>query len=193
MSNVAVYIRVSTAEQTAENQLPAIRDFCRGKSWPEPVVYSESESAWKQGHQRELGRLLDDIRNGRRRFDYLVVWSLDRLSRQGIAATLQLINAFELYGCRVVSVKEIWIAEAGPMREVFTAMASWAAKFESDRRSERTRAGLDRAKSQGKKLGRPVGSKDKNGRRRAGYLSRWVKKRPAKVEANDSGLKRVST
>lgn len=185
--NTAAYIRVSTTEQNFENQLPAIMDFCKAHWWPEPVVYSETESAWRAGHQRELGRLLEDLRSGRRRFDYLVVWSLDRLSRQGIAATLQLINSFELYDCRVVSIKENWIAEAGPMREVFAAMAAWAAKFESDRRSERTLAGLARARAEGKKLGRPAGSRDKEPRRSSGYINRWLNKRPVKVEANVSG------
>lgn len=45
------------------------------------------------------------------------------------------------------------------MREMFIAMSAWAAKFESDRQSEGTRAGLQRAKAQGKKLGRPPGKK----------------------------------
>jgi len=59
--------------------------------------------------------------------------------------------------CRVVSIRESWIAEAGPMREVFAAIAAWAAKFESDRRSERTLAGLAQARAEGKKLGWPAG------------------------------------
>ena len=54
------------------------------------------------------------------------------------------------------------------------AIAGWVAKMESERRSERTKAGLERAIREGKKLGRPKGSKDKKKRNRTGYLLRYV-------------------
>ena len=181
--NVAAYIRVSTSEQAAENQIPAIQDYCKAHRWPDPEIYAENDSAWKQGHQCELARLLDDIRSGRRKYDYLLVWALDRLSRQGIAAILQLVSTFETYGCHIVSIQEAWTTVDGPMQELFIAMAAWTAKFESDRRSERTKAGLARARANGKHLGRPVGSCDKGKRRKAGYLNRWVvNKRPVAAE-----------
>lgn len=174
--NVAAYLRVSTNEQTVDNQLPAIEAYCNNRGWQLEGVYAESESAWRNGHQKELSKLLADLRSGRRHYDCLLVWALDRLSRQGIGALLQLINTFEIYGCHIISVNESWThPEAGPMREMFIAMSAWAAKFESDRRSERTLAGLERAKREGKTLGRPVGSKDKNGKRkRTGYLLRYA-------------------
>ena len=165
--NVAAYLRVSTGEQTVENQLPAIEAYCNNLGWQLEGVYAESESAWRNGHQQELAQLLSDLRSGRRRYDCLLVWALDRLSRQGIGPLLQLINTFEVYGCHVISVNESWThPEAGPMREMFIAMSAWAAKFESDRRSERTRAGLERARAKGQKLGRPVGKKDSKKRRK---------------------------
>lgn len=177
MDNIAAYIRVSSSDQEAKNQLPAIKAWAesRGYDNSKMVIYSESESAWHNGHQKELSRLLADLRSGKRKYDYLLVWALDRLSRQGIATVLQLINTFEAYGCHVVSCQESWTAVAGPMREMFIAMSAWAAKFESDRRSERTKAGLERALKEGKTLGRPKGSKDKRKRRRTGYLQRYVK------------------
>lgn len=165
--SVAAYLRVSTDEQTIDNQLPAIEAYCINRGWQLESIYAESKSAWRNGHQKELSRLLHDLRTGRRRYDCLLVWSLDRLSRQGISPLLQLINTFEVYGCHVISVNESWThPEAGPMREMFIAMSAWAAKFESDRRSERTRAGLKRVKANGQKLGRPVGKKDSRKRRK---------------------------
>ena len=171
---VEAYLRVSSNEQSYENQYPAVRDWCKAHWWPEPDIYAESESAWKAGHQRELAKLLDDIRSGRRKYDYLIVWALDRLCRQGIGPVLQFVSTFETYGVKVVSIQESWTATEGPMRELFIAMAAWAAKFESDRRSERTLAELDRARANGKKLGRPEGSKDNRQRRRSGYLLRYT-------------------
>lgn len=178
MNSTAIYLRVSSTKQDTANQLPAAMAWCESHGYNRERVelYQEQESSWQQGHQHELARLLDDLRKGRRKYDFLIVFAIDRLCRQGIAATLQLINSFEVLGCRVVSIKESWIAEGGPLREVFIAMTSWAAEYESTRKSQNTRLGLDRARAAGKTLGRPVGKKDKKPRRRAGYLLRYVNK-----------------
>ena len=174
----ALYLRVSTTEQNVDNQLPALEAYAESRGWQIVETYRENESAWRAGHQSELARLLADIRGGKRKYDVLLIWALDRLSRQGIGPLLQLINSFEVYGCHVVSVNESWThPDAGPMREIFIAMSAWAAKFESDRRSERTKAGLARAIANGKKLGRPAGKKDKGKRKRTGYLLRYANKR----------------
>ena len=165
----ACYLRVSTGQQDVSNQLPAIKTWCESRGYELAEVYQEAESAWRNGHQHELGRLLSDIRGGKRRYDVVLVWALDRLCRQGIGAVLQLVSTFETYGCHVISIQESWTQDTGPMRELFIAMAAWAGKFESDRRSERTKAGLDRARASGKTLGRPKGSRDSKKR---------VKKRP---------------
>ncbi len=58
--------------------------------------------------------------------------------------------------------------------DLLLAIAGWVARMESNRRSERTRAGLARAKNQGKRLGRPPGAKDKKKRSRRGYFSLWA-------------------
>ncbi|MFC2060779.1 recombinase family protein [Chloroflexota bacterium] len=99
----------------------------------------------------------------------VLLLAISMLCRQGIGPVLQLISTFETYCCHVISIQESWTQDTGPMRELFIAMAAWAGKFESDRRSERTKAGLERARANGKVLGRPVGKKD--GKKR-------IKKRP---------------
>jgi len=70
---------------------------------------------------------------------------------------------------------------------VLYAIAGWVARIESERRSERTKAGLVRARANGKKLGRPQGSKDKGKRRRTGYLLRYAK---ASGMVNTNGAER---
>ena len=162
----ACYLRVSTGQQNVSNQLPAIKAWCESRGYELAEVYQENESAWRNGHQHELSRLLSDIRGGKRRYDVLLCWALDRLSRQGIGPVLQLVSSFETYGCHVISIQESWTQDTGPMRELSIAMAAWAGKFESDRRSERTKAGLDRARANGKRLGRPPGKKDSKPRRK---------------------------
>jgi DNA invertase Pin-like site-specific DNA recombinase len=170
----ALYLRVSSQEQHSDNQLPSLESYCQGKGWQIAEVYSESESAWRNGHQAELSRLLTDLRSGRRKYDVVLVWALDRLSRLGPLAVLTLIDSFKRCNCRVVSLSEPWTEVDGPLSDILYSLVAWVAKFESDRRSERTLAGLERARREGRRLGRPPGSKDKKKRRRSGYLLRYM-------------------
>jgi len=172
-TKAAIYIRVSTAEQDAINQLPALEDIAKGRGLDVVEVYSEAETAWRSGHQAELARLMEDARKGK--FEVVLVWALDRLSREGPAAMLEMVNKFKGYGVLVISYQEGWTEKPGEDRELLYAITAWVAKMESKRRSERTRAGLARARANGKPLGRPIGAKDKGKRSRRGYLLRYAK------------------
>lgn len=174
MKTVAAYLRVSTEEQSYENQLPAIEAWVKTRCYTLVEIYAESESGWRNGHQRELSRLMLDLKKGRRKYDYVVVWSLDRLTRQGISTILTLVNTFKIYGTQVVSMQESWTEQSGPMADLLYAITGWAGEFESQRRSERTKAGLQRALAEGKTLGRPKGAKDRKKRHRTGYLLRYA-------------------
>jgi putative DNA-invertase from lambdoid prophage Rac len=128
------------------------------------MVYQETESAWKAGHQKVLADLLEDAR--KQKFDTLLVWALDRLSREGSLAILSLIHRLKTYGVKVISFQESWTEVPGEFADVLYAIAGWVARMESERRLERTKAGLERLKRTGKKLGRPTGSRDKKRRKR---------------------------
>lgn len=172
MAKVVIYLRVSTSEQTIENQLPALEKWVADRGHELVEVYQENETAWKSGHQRELSRLFADLR--KRKADICLVWALDRLTREGIAKIFELINKFKMYGVQVISYEEQWTEVGGPMADLLYAITAWVAEFESKRRSERTLAGLARAVREGKKLGRPKGSKDRRKRSRRGYLLRYA-------------------
>ncbi len=161
---VCIYSRVSTGKQEARNQSAVLTDLANHRGYQIVKVYQEEESAWKAGHQRELARLLDDA--SKRRFDAVLVWALDRLSREGPLAILTLVNRLKICGVKVLSYQESWTEAPGELGELMYALTGWVARMESQRRSERTKAGLARAKAQGKKLGRPNGSKDKRKRKR---------------------------
>ena len=160
----SIYVRVSTGEQDTANQLSVLKDWAQQRGFEVAGVYSEEESAWKSGHQRELAHLQQDAR--KRKFDILLVWSLDRLSREGPLAILSLVNSLKMFGVKVLSYQESWTEAPGELGELMYALTGWVARMESQRRSERTKAGLARVKAQGKHLGRPSGSKDKRKRRR---------------------------
>ena len=169
---VSIYIRVSTTEQSVENQLPVLEKWIVDRGYELVEVYSEAESAWKAGHQHELVKLKQSA--ARREFDILLVWSLDRLSREGAAAILNLVNTFKAYGVKVVSYQEAWTEAPGEMGEILYAIAGWVARMESQRRSERTKAGLERARREGKPIGKR--GKDKKPRKKSGYYARFEQK-----------------
>lgn len=170
MTNKAViYSRVSTEEQNTENQVDVLSTWAKDREFVLTGIYQEQESAWRSGHQRELSCLLDDAR--RRKFDTVLVWALDRLSREGPLAILTLVNRLKTCGVKVISYQESWTEAPGELGELLYALSGWVARMESQRRSERTRAGLARVKAQGKTLGRPPGSRDKRKRRKRRCLA----------------------
>ena len=169
MKKVVIYLRVSSSEQSVENQLPVLEQWINIRGHKLVDIYQEAESAWRSGHQRELARLKDHAQ--KRKFDIVLIWALDRLSREGAAAILNLVSTFKVYGIQVISYQESWTEVPGEIGEILYAIAGWVARMESQRRSERTRAGLARVKAQGKRLGRPPGSKDKRRRRRRQWFT----------------------
>ncbi|MDP2919392.1 MAG: recombinase family protein [Dehalococcoidia bacterium] len=182
---VAAYLRVSTSDQSVDNQLPAIEQLVKDRGWELAEVYAEHESAWRSGHQYELKHLLDDLRSGKHKYDYVVVWSLDRLTREGIAKIFDLMHSFKTCGCQVISVKEPWTETSGIMTDLLYAVSAWVAEFESSRRSERIQAGIKRkTEREGYRPGRQKGAKDRGKRDRTGYLLRYAKKKRTPVGAS---------
>ena len=169
---VAIWVRASDPSQHPENQLPDLMAWAERRGFEVVKVYTVLESAWRGGHQKALTQVYQDARAGR--FQILLVWALDRLSREGVAATLEIIERLGQYGVKVLSLQESWTEVEGPIQELLLSIVAWVARMESNRRSERTKAGLARAVSEGKRLGRPTGSKDKKKRSRRGYFARWA-------------------
>lgn len=170
---VIVYLRVSTTEQNTDNQLPALEQWILDRGYELVRVYQESMSAWRNGRQKELARLLAEL--PKRKVDICLVWSLDRLTREGVSRIFALVDKFKNHGVQVISYQESWTEQTGPLADLLFAISGWIAEFESKRLSERTLIGLDRARRQGKILGRPAGSRDKKKRQRRGYFLRYAK------------------
>ena len=148
-----IYARVSTEDQTTANQIDVLKEWAEQRGLELIKVYEETASAWKNGHQKQLAELMEDARKGK--FKIVLVWALDRLTREGVAGLILLIRRFNEYGVKVISRQEDWTEYPNEFTPLFIAMMGFLAEFESRRRSERTKAGLARARAQGKKLGRP--------------------------------------
>lgn len=150
---VAIYARVSTDEQTEQNQVEPLLSFARQRGYEVHEVYREQASAWKNGHQRELSRLFEDARRGR--FQVVLVWALDRLTREGALTILQYYRRFADYGVSCISLSEPWTEYPSEVKPLLLAVMAWIAEQESKRKSERTKAGMIRAAAQGIHCGRP--------------------------------------
>src|SRR5271157_4320247 len=99
---VAAYVRVSTETQTTDNQLASIEGLCKVRGWELVKVYSENASAWSGGRQIELARCIRDAEHNH--FETIVVWALDRVSREGPLRILSLIDHLHKKGIKLVSV-----------------------------------------------------------------------------------------
>lgn len=164
MKKAVIYARVSTPEQHLDNQVECLTAWAETKGLYIAKVYEETSSAWKDGHQKVLSQLLKDA--SRYRFDCVLVWSLDRLSREGVQTILRIIERLKRNGVRVLSLRERWTDVSGEMLEVLYSLVAWAADYESARLSEATRIGQARARRKGKHMGRPKGKQDSRKRHR---------------------------
>src|SRR5579871_4269654 len=153
---VAIYARVSTADgrQEAENQIFQLCRFAASQNWGIEREYIDHESA-ARADRTEFTRMFSDA--AQRRFDILLVWALDRLTREGVAETFEYIKRLTSHGIRFVSFTEEHFRTTGPAGELMIAVAAWIAKQERVRISERVRAGLNRAKERGTRSGKPIG------------------------------------
>lgn len=148
----ALYLRVSTDRQTVANQADEVHRMVEARGYS-PEVYEEVESVAKA--RPVLDRLLADARAGR--VGAVAVWALDRLHRSMVGA-IQTVLELDRLGVQVLSVREGWLDTNGPVRPLLVAIFGWVAEQERARLIERTRAGLERARRQGKRLGRPCAS-----------------------------------
>lgn len=117
---ICIYCRVSSGGQNPANQSAVLTDWARHRGFEVVKIYEEQESAWKAGHQRELSRLLEDAR--KRRFEAVLVWALDRLSREGPLAILTLVSRLKSCGVRVISYQESWTEAPGELGELLYAL-----------------------------------------------------------------------
>lgn len=165
----ALYCRVSTAEQTNDNQKRRLLEYAEHNSI-EFEMFEEVESTRKTRPIKQ--EMLTRLR--KKEFMGVVVFKLDRYARsfrELILETKELTDK----GIDFISISDKLDFSSATGKLHFQILAAFA-EFERALISERTKEGLKRAKTQGKSLGRPKGSKDKKPRRKNGYYMREYKK-----------------
>lgn len=150
----AIYARVSTEGrgQDAENQLAQLRDFANAMKWDIAGEYVDNVTASGKKDRPQFVKLFADA--AKRKFDIVLFWSLDRFSREGVRETLQHLTKLDHCGVGFRSYTEQYLDSTGIFKDAVIAILAAVAKQERIRISERTKAGLDRVRAKGVKLGR---------------------------------------
>ena len=149
---VALYLRVSTLDQTIDNQLLELRDHCKKMGWEIVKEYADEGLSGTLSREKrpQLNAMIKDAY--RKRFDLVVCWDISRLGRSMKELVLLLADMKEK-GIGICSVRQGFDTSTS-MGEIMFQFVGILSSWERDMIAERTLAGLARAKSQGKTLGR---------------------------------------
>lgn len=149
----AIYLRVSTADQTTANQRPDLEAAAAARGWEVVDIYEDAGISGAKGRQQrpELDRLLKDAVRGR--FNAVLVWDASRLARS-TAHLATMMGELQALGVTQVFLKE-GIDTSTPHGRAMVQMAGVFAELEREMIRERVMAGLARAKRANKRLGRP--------------------------------------
>jgi DNA invertase Pin-like site-specific DNA recombinase len=153
---VAIYCRVSTRDKGQEtaNQRLQLEKFVKEQGWKLAAVYEDRVSGKRGESGREAFREMFAAA-ARHEWNLLCFWSLDRLSREGAFPTLRYLMRLSELGISYRSYTEEYINSTGIFGDVIVSLLATLAKQETIRLSERTIAGLQRARSAGRVGGRP--------------------------------------
>jgi DNA invertase Pin-like site-specific DNA recombinase len=176
MSKIALYVRVSKNDESQDptNQCIPLRDFAKALGGEIVAEYMDYAGGGNSDRVQFKQMLRDAEKH---KFSLLLIWSLDRLSREGISNTLGYLERLRRNGVGIKSLQESWLDTRDEgIGQLLIAIFSWVARQERIRIVERTKAGLERARRSGKRLGRPPGVKDSQQRRRSGYIHRYLHK-----------------
>lgn len=151
MKRVAIYARVSTTDQTCDSQLRDLREYCQARGWDQVAEYVDEGISGTTDRRPALDELMVVV--GKRRVDVVVVAAFDRFGRsvRHLVDTLELFRHLQV---EFISLRE-QIDTGSPLGQaVFTIIAA-IAQLERSLLVERVKAGLRRARDQGKHIGRP--------------------------------------
>ena len=161
MTRFAIYARVSTDDkgQDPENQLRELRAWCAKEGHTVVREYIDYDSG-RNPNRKEFMALFRDAQTGS--FDAVLFWALDRFSREGMIPTIMHLQRLADAGVGFRSFTEPHLATDNELvRNILLALLASLAKIEAQKISARTKAGLEKAKANGKRIGRPPIPEDK--------------------------------
>ncbi|WP_288591095.1 recombinase family protein [uncultured Victivallis sp.] len=149
-----IYARVSTEDQTVENQLRELKEYASRQQWQVINELTDTASGSKTAAERTGLKEVFNLAR-KKKYDVLLFWSLDRFSREGSRKTLEYLTRLDDYGVKWHSYTEEYISSLGIFADAIISLMACLAKQERLRISERTKAGMARAAAAGKSIGRP--------------------------------------
>jgi DNA invertase Pin-like site-specific DNA recombinase len=153
MKRVCLYVRVSTDRQTTENQIQALREIADRSGYQIVKIYSDDGISGSKGRENRpaLDQMMKDAVN--RQFEMVMCWSIDRLGRS-ITHLIEVMNELNESKIDMFFSQQSIDTQTSAGRMIYGIFSSLAG-FERDLIRERIKAGLDRARKNGVKLGRP--------------------------------------
>ena len=153
---VAIYALVCAQNdrQDPENHSTHLRQFSATQKWENAGEYVDRETR-SRSDRAEFRRLLNDA--AQRRFDVVLFWAVDRLTRGGALKTIEYLDQFTSYRIGYRSFTEPYLDSCGMFKDAIVAILGTIAKQERVRNCEHVRAGLNRARAVGTRSGRPIG------------------------------------
>src|SRR3954454_10013601 len=150
----SLYPRVSTKDkrQDTANQLDQLRQFSATQGWTIVQEYVDRATG-KHSDREQFQQMFLDA--SQRKFDVVLFWSLGRFSREGVRETLNHLERLASYGVGYRSFTEQYLDSCGIFKDAVLSILATIAKQERIRLSERTIAGLEKARRQGRVGGRP--------------------------------------
>ena len=158
MKKVCLYVRVSTQTQTTENQIQALREVAERSGYEIVKIYSDDGISGSKGREDRpaLNQMMKDAVN--RQFEMVMCWSIDRLGRS-ITNLIEIMNELNELKIDMFFSQQSIDTQTSSGRMIFGIFSSLAS-FEREMIRERVMAGLDRARKNGVKLGRPSSVND---------------------------------
>ena len=153
---IYAYIRVSTNYQTVQNQKIAIKEYSKYHRLHKIIWIAETISGTKTPEKRKLGELLEKVQKD----DVIIVTELSRLGRS-LMMILNVLQTLLDKGVKVIAIKEGYELGDNIQSKVLAFAFGLSAELERSLLSERTKLGLQRARKQGKHIGRRKGQKPK--------------------------------
>lgn len=172
---IAIYCRVSTADQNAQMQLDELRQYCQRRGWSTVQEFIDEGVSGSKTSRPALDRLMKSAK--RKAFDVVLVYRFDRFARS-MKQLVDTLCTFDALGIQFVSIHEGVDTSTANGRLVFGIFAS-IAEFERSLIIQRTKSGMQAAKARGKHIGRPTLNVDCNqvaSLRSAGHSNRAIAK-----------------
>ena len=168
-----IWARVSTADQDTEKQVDLLRSWADWRGLDVVAVFRVVGSSWSSSpeYNESLQKLARAAKA--KKYDLLLLTRLDRLCRAGPGELLELVHSFNRCGVSVASYTQPWVEVGGEYRDLMILLDGWFANHESNLIGVRTSLARDSMGDPKKKKGRPKGSRDKQPRRRLGYVLRY--------------------